>query len=381
MADTLTVTTSSASYPVLVEAGALAALPAQLAALGLRGALWLVADAAVAERYGAPLAAVLRAAGHTVNERAVPSGEASKSPEQLAGLYDWLIGGGVERRDALLALGGGVVGDVAGYAAATVLRGIAVVQLPTTVLAMVDSAVGGKTGINHPLGKNLIGAFHQPRLVLADTDTLATLPPRELCAGFAEVIKHGVIRDAGLFAALETLAAERRWDGSRPGAGFPGWDGGDADLVGRLSAILRRAVGVKCEVVSIDEREQGERITLNYGHTIGHAIEQRSGYRLLHGECVAIGMDAAARIAAGLGLCDAGLVERQRALLAAYGLRVDLPAGLDTDAIIALIMRDKKVQAKRVRWVLPTAIGRVVVRDDVPEAAVRAVLEGSLPRA
>jgi 3-dehydroquinate synthase len=246
---------------------------------------------------------------------------------------------------------------------------------------MVDSAVGGKTGINHPLGKNMIGAFHPPRLVLADTDTLATLPPRELRAGMAEVIKHGVIRDAGLFLELERLAAGsqdeaqplRRWDDSR--AGFPGWDAADAELVARLTAIIRRAVAVKVEVVSVDEFERGERITLNYGHTLGHAIEKLAGgWSLLHGEAVAIGMHAAARIAASVGLCDAGLVERQRRLLAAYGLSVAIPQGLDVEAVLATAMRDKKVQAKRIRWVLPTAIGSVTVRDDVPEAAVRAAL-------
>lgn len=354
----LTVTTSTATYPVIVEPNALARLPALLHELGLRGRLWLIADAAIDAPYAAPLAAHVHAAGYTVERYAVPSGEGSKSAEHLGDLYTWLIGGGVERRDAVLALGGGVIGDLAGFAAATVLRGIAVVQLPTTLLAMVDSAVGGKTGINHPLGKNLIGAFHQPRLVLADTTTLATLPPRELRAGWAEVIKHGVIRDAGLFEALEQSAGA-----PRDAAAF-------ADLI-------RRAVAVKVAVVNADEREQGERIILNYGHTIGHAVEALAGYGgLLHGECVAIGMHAAARIAVALGVCDPALVERQQALLAAYSLAVAMPAGLDPDAILALTLRDKKVQAKRIRWVLPTAVGTVVVRDDVPESVVRAVLAG-----
>ncbi len=375
MYETLTVTTTAASYPVVVEAGALASLPGRLAELGVRGALWLIADAAVAARYGEPLAADLRAAGFTVHTSSVPSGEGSKSAEQLGLLYDWMIGGGVERRDAVLALGGGVVGDLAGFAAASTLRGLAVVQLPTTLLAMVDSAVGGKTGINHPLGKNLIGAFHQPRLVLADTLTLATLPPRELRAGWAEVIKHGVISDAGLFAELEALAEAESWALGSGGPGFGGWPAERPALVERLSAIIRRAVAVKVGVVSRDEREQGERITLNYGHTIGHAVEALVGYgTLLHGEAVAIGMHAAARIAVAMGLCEARLVERQRRLLAAYGLDVAMPAGLDPAAILATTLRDKKVQAKRVRWVLPTGIGSVVVRDDVPEAVVRAVI-------
>jgi 3-dehydroquinate synthase len=268
-----------------------------------------------------------------------------------------------------------VVGDLAGYAAASVLRGVAIVQLPTTLLAMVDSAVGGKTGINHPLGKNLIGAFHQPRVVLADTATLATLPSRELRAGMAEVIKHGVIRDPGLFDELEALAAERGWDDRREGSGFPGWDAADTALTTRLTAIIRRAVAVKVVVVSNDEFERGERITLNYGHTIGHAVEALMGYGpLLHGEAVALGMHAAARIAVAMGLCDKGLVARQLRLLSAYGLSAALPPGLDPEAILAATLRDKKVQAGRVRWVLPTAIGSVVVRDDVPEELVRAVI-------
>jgi len=374
---TLTVTTAATSYPVVVEAGALRTLPAQLDALGLRGALWLVSDSAIAESFARPLAEHLRAAGRTVHSFSVPSGEASKSQAQLWQLYDWLIGGGVERRDALLALGGGVVGDLAGFAAASVLRGIAVVQLPTTLLAMVDSAVGGKTGINHPLGKNLIGAFHQPRLVLADTDTLATLPLRELRAGMAEVIKHGVIRDSGLFVELENLAGGRGWDDPRERSyePFPGWDATDRDRTIRLTEIIRRAVAVKVAVVSRDEFEQGERITLNYGHTVGHAVEALMGYgALLHGEAVAIGMHVAIRIAVAMGLCDEQLVGRQMRLLGAYGLSVRMPPQLDRAQLIAATLRDKKVVGKRVRWVLPTALGSVVVRDDVPDTLVRAIV-------
>jgi 3-dehydroquinate synthase len=352
------VTTSTASYPVVVAAGGLASLPERLAALGLRGTLWLVSDAAVQAAYGEPLLARLRDAGYAVQSYIVPAGEQSKGPAQLAALYDWLIGGGVERRDALLALGGGVVGDLAGFVAATVLRGIAVVQLPTTLQAMVDAAVGGKTGINHTLGKNLIGAFHQPRLVLADTDTLASLPPRELRAGWAEVIKHGVIRDVGLFERLEDERRKTKDEG------------------GSVSAeIIRRAVAVKVAVVSADEFEQGERIILNYGHTIGHALENALGYgELLHGEAVAIGMHVEARISQAMGLCDAPFIARQQALIEAYGLSTSVPAGLDLDHVLALTLRDKKVQAKRVRWVLPIVLGQVAVRDDVPEALVRKAL-------
>jgi 3-dehydroquinate synthase len=364
----LMVSTASASYPVIVGAGVLRSLPRHLASLGMKGALWLVSDSAVFPNHGEPLAALLREAGHTLHTAVVPSGEASKNHAQFWELCTWMIDGGVERGDVVLALGGGVVGDLAGYVAASVLRGIAFVQLPTTLLAMVDAAIGGKTGINHPLGKNLVGAFHQPRLVLADTHTLRTLPPRELRAGWAEVIKHGVIRSAALFDALETHVDSLGSTGDeRPHLPEP-----------LTSETIRQAAGVKVEVVNADEREQGERITLNYGHTLGHALEAMGGYTgLLHGEAVAIGMHAAAGIAVALGMFAAEEQARQQRLLAAYGLPTAFPSGVDSDEILALTLRDKKVRSKRVRWVLPTAIGRVVVRDDVPEAVVRAAMQAT----
>jgi 3-dehydroquinate synthase len=364
----LVVTTSTARYPVIVEAGALERLPQHLASLHLDGALWLISDSAVYPHYGSALEGRLRGAGYTVHSHTIPSGESSKNLNQLGQLYSWMLGGGVERRDTVLALGGGVVGDLAGFAAASVLRGIALVQLPTTLLAMVDAAVGGKTGVNHPLGKNLIGAFHQPRLVLADTQTLHTLPPRELRAGWAEVIKHGVIRDAGLFEQLEHWQAD---------SGAPNMDLDEAFRQTPITEIIRRAVAVKVAVVSADEREQGERIILNYGHTVGHALEAAMGYgTLLHGEAVAIGMHAEARIATAIGLCTPELVERQQQLLSTYGLSTAFPSGIDREAILALMLRDKKVQRKRIRWVLPAAIGTVAVRDDVAVELVRETLLG-----
>ncbi|MCG8347160.1 MAG: 3-dehydroquinate synthase [Chloroflexales bacterium] len=364
----LVVTTSTVRYPVIVEAGALERLPHHLASLRLDGALWLVSDSAVYPRHGLALEERLRGAGYTVYSRIIPSGEASKNLDQLSQLYSWMLDGGVERRDTVLALGGGVVGDIAGFAAASILRGIALVQLPTTLLAMVDAAVGGKTGVNHPLGKNLIGAFYQPRLVLADTQTLRTLPSRELRAGWAEVIKHGVIRDAGLFDQLEHWQAEY---------GALSIDLGILSHQTPITDIIRRAVAVKVAVVSADEREQGERIILNYGHTVGHALEAAMGYgMLLHGEAVAIGMHAEARIAAAIGLCTPELVERQQQLLSAYGLAAAFPVHADREAILALMLRDKKVERKRIRWVLPTALGAVAVRDDVPVELVRETLLG-----
>jgi 3-dehydroquinate synthase len=369
----LTITTPAGSYDVLVGPNMLAELPAHLQSLGLRGALWLISDTEVYPRHGAAIESALRGAGYQIASYAVPSGEASKDLAIASLLYDWMIGGGVERRDAVLALGGGVVGDLAGFAAATVLRGVALIQLPTTLLAMVDSALGGKTGVNHPLGKNLIGAFHQPRLVLSDTNTLVTLPPRELRAGWAEVIKHAVIRDAELFQELEVLSAEFKVLSFELPEAMPIQN---SELrTQKLAQVIRRAAKVKVDVVNADERETGERMLLNYGHTLGHALEALTGYgTLLHGEAVAIGMDLAARIALRMELWGPESVERQRTLLQAYGLPTAIPADVDPDRLLELTLRDKKVRAGRIRWVLPTAIGAAEVREDVPEALVRAVV-------
>jgi 3-dehydroquinate synthase len=383
----LIITTPAGSYPILVGPGLLGDLPAQLDALDLRGKLWLIADGAVYPHHGEMVVGALRGVGYYVEHKIIPSGEASKDLAVVSSCYDWMIGGGVERRDAMLALGGGVIGDLAGFVAATVLRGIAFVQLPTTLLAMVDSALGGKTGVNHPLGKNLIGAFHQPRLVLSDTNTLATLPPRELNAGWAEVIKHGVIRDAELFEMLEQESGVRSQksevsasSGERssvePRKGASTLLAPDSWL---LNSIIKRAVKVKVDVVNADERETGERMLLNYGHTLGHAVEAAAGYgTLLHGEAVAIGMDLEARIAQQLGMVDAAMVARQRALLRAYSLPTEVPASMAADAILELTLRDKKVHAGKVRWALATGIGGATVRDDVPAQLVRAVVEAAI---
>jgi 3-dehydroquinate synthase len=351
------ITTPSGSYPILVEAGALAQLADRLRAAGIQGALWLICDAAVEQRYALPLVQQLEQAGYRVAWYAVPAGEASKDLQVAMQIYSWLIAGGIERRDALLALGGGMVGDLAGFVAATILRGVAFVQLPTTLLAMVDSSLGGKTGVNHPLGKNLIGAFHQPRMVLSDTNLLASLPLRELRSGWAEVIKHGVIRDAGLFEQLEAFAAlgaaESRYS----------------------TELIRRAAQVKVEIVTIDERETAERMLLNYGHTLGHAVEAAAGYGgMLHGEAIAIGMHLEAILAMRLGMVDQAFVARQARLIQAFGLPIELPTDVSIEQILALTTRDKKVSAGKIRWILPTRVGEAVVRTDVPELLVQSVL-------
>lgn len=354
---TLGVSTPGGSYAIHAGAGLLERLPAYLAELGLRGRVWLVSDTVVLPLHGTRVLDGLRQAGCEAAAYAIPAGEQHKTLATVQQVYDWLLDNGVERGDLLLALGGGVVGDLAGFVAATVLRGIALVHLPTTVLAMVDSAIGGKTGVDHAAGKNLIGAFHQPRLVLADTTTLTTLPPAERAAGWAEAIKHGVIGDAELFDALRCQAA--------------------AALALRepeTGHLIARAAAYKARVVSADEREQGQRITLNYGHTLGHAIEAESGYRLRHGEAVAIGMMAAGTIAVRLGLWSPHELEQQRQTLRAFGLPVRIPVGLDPERLLARAASDKKVRARRLRWVLPTRIGATTVRDDVPPELVLEVV-------
>jgi 3-dehydroquinate synthase len=258
----------------------------------------------------------------------------------------------------VIALGGGVVGDVAGFAAATFMRGVRWVQVPTTIVAQVDSSVGGKTGVNHPQGKNTIGAFHQPAAVVIDLTLLRTLPDREVRAGLAEVIKHGVIADAGLFAYLEREAS--------------------AILAKDLAALewpVERSCEIKAAVVAEDEYEQGRRADLNYGHTFGHAIESATAYRrFLHGEAVALGMHAAALLAADLGLVDRAFVQRQRACLAAYGLPVSW-SELPVDDTLQVMHHDKKARAGALRFIVPDRLGHVVHRTDVPETQVRNVLE------
>lgn len=355
---TLQVQTSHESYPVVIGAGALAELPERLHALGLRGALWLITNTTLAPKFGGVIEAAARAAGYTIHTHTVPDGEYTKELSFVSGIYDWMITGGIERRDVVLALGGGVIGDLAGFAAATILRGVAFVQLPTTLLAMVDSSIGGKTGVNHALGKNLIGAFHPPRLVISDTTLLHSLPPREQRSGMAEVIKHAVIRDAGMFDLLATMQNR------------------GSDML--TPELIARAARVKVDIVNADEHEHGDRMLLNYGHTLGHALEAATGFNTFtHGEAVTIGMHLEGQIAAALGMVDAHFVECQRALIQSYGLPTDLPARVPTDQLLRLTLRDKKVQAGKVRWALPTGIGSATTRNDVPEALVRMAINSS----
>jgi 3-dehydroquinate synthase len=354
-------------YPIVIGAGCLTDLGQRIRARGFRpgSKVLLVTNPVVEQHYGASALASLEGAGFEASALVIEAGEEQKTTATVALIHDAAFAAKLERGSLIVALGGGVVGDMAGFAAATWLRGIAVVQVPTTLLAMVDAAIGGKTGVNHPGGKNLIGAFHQPALVLIDPRTLATLPEREFRAGMAEVIKYGVIGDAELFADLE--AAARR----DPRAGLASMEAVGPEL---LQSLLERSAAAKARVVAADEREGGLRAILNYGHTLGHAVEALCGYGTwLHGEAVAIGMLAAGEIAVAMGLWSEGEQNRQRALIAAAGLPLLWP-DLDPQAVLTCLQGDKKVREGRVRFVLPSAIGAVQIRSDVEAGTIRQAL-------
>ena len=366
---TIPVALSANPYPVLIAAGGLAELGEAIRGQGMAAGtrVLVVTNPVVDLHYGGPCRASLAAAGFQVSSLVIEAGEDQKNPASVALIHDAAFAAKLERGSLIVALGGGVVGDMAGFAAATWLRGIAVVQVPTTLLAMVDAAIGGKTGVNHRGGKNLIGAFHQPRLVLIDPTVLATLPAQEFRAGMAEVIKYGVIGDGELFTALEAAALK-----GTTGAG--GLASREAVGEALLQTLLERSAAAKAKVVAADEREGGLRAILNYGHTLGHTIETLSGYgTYLHGEAVGLGMLAAGALSRQLGLWSAQEESRQRALIAAAGLPLTWPP-LNPEAVLACLQGDKKVRQGKVRFVLPTAIGRVEIRDDIDPALIRQVL-------
>ena len=353
---TLQVPLGSRSYPIYIGAGLLARaeliadkLPQKRAAI--------ITNATIAPLYLAPFRCALEARGIGVVPITLPDGEAYKSWDTLNRLLDALIEHRCERNTALIALGGGVIGDLAGFAAAIYQRGVPYVQVPTTLLAQVDSAVGGKTAINHPGGKNMIGAFYQPLAVVSDTDTLSTLPPRELAAGLAEVIKYGLIRDPRFFDWLEANMA--RLARREPEA---------------LAYAIERSCANKAEVVALDERESGPRALLNLGHTFAHAIESGTGYGTwLHGEAVGAGMLLAARLSQRLGLVAAEDVARIAAVLRAAGLPLD-PPPLGTERFLELMGHDKKVEGGRIRFVLLKRVGEAFVSAEVPRPALAEVL-------
>lgn len=351
------VDTGEARYPIWVGNGELSRLGDRLRQVGLEGRrVFLVSDSEVIERHGQTVARALSSAGIPGASYVIPSGESSKTVRVANELYAWLATEKAERRDVIVALGGGVVGDLAGHVAATYLRGMPLVQVPTSVLAMNDAAIGGKVAVDLPAGKNLVGAFHQPAAVVSDVDTLRTLPKRSFIEGFAEIIKHGLILDPVLLRVLEENAASLS-------SGSPDWD--------LVTYVTARSARVKALVVSSDPTEQGLRAILNYGHTIGHAIEQVTGYaEYMHGEAVAIGMMGAARIGRELGLVDEEMVHRQADLIRAFGLPLVAP-GLNVTVILDAMQRDKKVVQGSLRFVLLEEIGRAVVRGDVPAEVVQ----------
>lgn len=346
------------AYPIIIGQGVLNRLPELVHETGVQGTIALVTDATVDGLYGAKVEVLLADAGHKVVRCVMPAGESNKRLNQVEAFIGNFLEGGLDRSSIVVALGGGVVGDTAGYSAAAFMRGIPFIQIPTTIVAQVDSSVGGKTGVNHALGKNIIGAFHQPEGVLIDMTMLETLPPRELRAGLAEVIKHGVIADESLFAHMEENV--------------------EAILNCHLDALtipVKRSCEIKAAVVAADETEQGIRANLNYGHTFGHGIEAVTEYKkFLHGEAIALGMCAAGALARELGLVEQAFVERQIACFDAYGLPTTW-SELPVEETLAAMKHDKKVRAGKMKFVVADKMGHVIHRTDITEEQARFALE------
>lgn len=355
------VETTSGRCPVYAGWDSLGKLGVKMKKVGLSGAAYVISDETVFSAYGAQIKKALESEGFQVTSFTVPPGEATKNIEHAIKIYDFLIEHRVERNDVIVALGGGMVGDLAGFVAATFLRGLPWLQVPTSLVAMADASIGGKVAVDHPRGKNLIGAFYQPRLVLADVRTLTSLPQRELISGWAEVIKHGLILDAEFFGLLEDNVE---------------------DLLSLTPEVtckaIARSASIKAHVVTDDERETGKRIVLNYGHTVAHGLEAASNYqRFLHGEAVAIGMMAAAKLSQRLGLLSQDFVERQESLLERFGLPTSC-RGVNLTDVLAAMELDKKVRGKAIQWVLLEDIGKVVVHSDIPGKEVSNVLKEML---
>jgi 3-dehydroquinate synthase len=346
------------SYDVVVGSHLLEQAGALIAPVVRHGRVIVVTDSNVAQLHLDTLRRGLAAADLAHETIVLPAGEATKDFAHFQELCEDILAFGIERATPIVALGGGVVGDIAGFVAATLLRGLDYIQVPTTLLAQVDSSVGGKTAIDTRLGKNLVGAFHQPKLVIADVDTLATLPRRELLAGYAEVVKYGLIRDRRFYEWLEAKASELL--------------AGDPALC--RDAVLR-SCAAKAAIVAADERESGERAVLNFGHTFGHALEAATGFgdALLHGEAVALGMRMAFDLSAKLGLCPVNAASRVRRHFAAVGLRTEIH-DMDADDLLDLMHKDKKVVAGRISLILVRDIGQAFVSRDVAADTLREFL-------
>jgi shikimate kinase / 3-dehydroquinate synthase len=352
---TLRVTFPGGSYHIHIGRGTLAHLGGALiaAAIPTGARVAVVSNDVVAPLYAAKVCHTLAQSGFSPFVCTLPDGEEHKRLETVQRLYQQFLDGDLDRSGVVLALGGGVTGDIAGFAAATFMRGVRLVQFPTSLLAMTDASVGAKTGVDLPQGKNLVGVFKQPELVFIDLSVLETLPDAELRSGFAEVIKHGVIGDPDLFA-------------TRSGTLVP-------DSAQITSDVLARSIQVKIDIVEEDPYEGGRRAVLNLGHTVGHALERLSDYRMRHGEAVAIGMMVAVRLSEALGRAPASLSEQIEAALGAAGLPVRCP-NWPSGAIWGAMRHDKKRQGRTLRWVLPEAIGRVAIVDDVPKELVLSIL-------
>ncbi|SDC17165.1 3-dehydroquinate synthase [Ruegeria marina] len=367
MMNTVHVELGARSYDVEIGPGLIAEAGARIAPLLARPRVAVLTDETVSGLHLDALRAGLGAAGIDMTALALPAGESTKGWPQFERAVDWLLAQKVERRDVVVAFGGGVIGDLAGFAASVLRRGVRFVQIPTTLLAQVDSSVGGKTGINSIHGKNLIGAFHQPSLVLADTAVLGTLTARDFLAGYGEVVKYGLLGDAAFFDWLEKMG--------------PALASGE--MAARVEAVTR-SVQMKADIVARDETEQGDRALLNLGHTFCHALEAATGYsdRLLHGEGVAIGCALAFELSARLGLCSQEDPSRVRAHLKAMGMKTDLadiPGDLpDASALVDLMAQDKKVVDGQLRFILARGIGQAFVTSDVPREAVAKLLEDAL---
>ena len=355
------VRTSQGDYPLWVGWGAIDEVGERVGRMMQPDAAYIVTDEG-AQQHARRAQNSLERAGIAAHLFIMPSGERNKTLATAQHIYTWLAELKAERGHLILAVGGGVVGDLAGFVAATYLRGLPLAQVPTSLLAMMDAAIGGKTAVDLPRGKNLVGAFYQPKFVLADVSTLRSLPDRELNSGWAEALKHGLILDEGLLRTFEVRASEIR-----------------ALEPETTTDVIRRSMAVKANVVSQDERETlGIRVLLNYGHTIGHGIETATGFgQYLHGEAVSVGMMGAARIGQGMGLMSGAEVQRQRDALAAYGLPLAAP-GVDADDVSEAMRSDKKVASGNIRWVLLDGIGNATTRNDVPAELVNETLRGLL---
>jgi len=360
--ETIRVELGERSYDIVLGTGVLKKIGNSLKSFGLSPKIAIVSNPTVFSLHGKLVVNAVRKAGFDAITISIPDGEEYKNLLWLQHIYNELLMHKLDRSSALIALGGGVIGDITGFAASTYMRGISYIQVPTTLLAQVDSSIGGKTGVNHELGKNMIGTFWQPRLVWIDVETLRTLPEREWVAGLAEIIKYGVIYDEDLFRMLEEkkdkiLSLDRNV----------------------LTHIIKRSCEIKADVVSKDERESGVRSILNFGHTIGHAIETATDYkRYLHGEAVALGMCLEAELSQKLKFIDKKAVLRIRKLADSFGLPSVLPADIDIDHILSSMQLDKKAVAGALKFILPERIGRVRIHKGITEKVIKRLLKSSI---